>query len=130
MPKTINPIKKAKVKEALLKGKSKKQAVIDAGYSLNTAINAWRLGVVKVCEEEIEKDFKAHNVTVEQVLKEIELGKELCLKLRDMPTYKALIELKGKHLAMFTDKTEVSGHITHSKEEEIEYNRIKGSVLN
>ena len=59
--KRINLIKKEKVKSNLLKGNSYKQSVLNAGYSPNSAINAWRLGVVKCCLKEIEDVLNPEN---------------------------------------------------------------------
>ena len=104
MSKGINVIKKDKVKQGLLEGKSYKQSMIDAGYSKNTAINAWRREVVKGCLEEIEREFKESNITVEDVLKKIKLGQDLALKTLDLDAYGFFVKLEGQYLAMFTDK--------------------------
>lgn len=68
-------------------------------------------------------------------VKDLEIAKEVVLALRsEMFTAKesssriAAASWLGRTQAMFTDKTEVSGHITHSQEEEDEYNDIKRRV--
>lgn len=69
MPKQINPIRKARLKKELLEGKSAKQSMIDAGYSVNTAINATQKTVVKDCQLEIKNELTDEKI-IEQ-LKEI-----------------------------------------------------------
>jgi hypothetical protein len=125
--KQVNPITKAKLKSNLLQGKSLKQAALEAGYSKASAISAWRLAAVKCCIKEIEEEFRVENITVKQVLKDIEVGKKISLDTGDMTNYKCFCELLGKYLAMFTDKQQIKAEIT-SPSEESEYEDIKNRL--
>ena len=108
MAKQIDPIKKERYKRARLKGnKSIKQSLIEAGYSLNSAVHSSGLGVVKCIEAEIKEEFKISDVTVENVLKNLEHIKQLAIQKQDYATAKECEIWKGKHLAMFTDKQEI-----------------------
>ena len=110
MPRTLNPIRKALVKKSLLKGKPIREALKDGGYS-----EAYQRGhnngttnpVVKSCQEEIERDIKKE-ITVETVLKQLTYIQSLAIQDKDFSTATRCEELKGKWLAMFTDKQEIS----------------------
>jgi hypothetical protein len=134
MPKSINPIKKAKVKKGLLEGKSLKQAVKDAGYSPKSAINAWRLAVVRCCLEEIKQElqdkFTKEDITVDAVLKDIEIGKRYSLEIGDMANYKGFCELEGRYLSLFTDNIKHSGQIDFTQAEKDEVKAKRDSVFN
>lgn len=107
MSKTINIIRKNKVKKALLEGKSGAKALLAGGFSEATARHhAHENVVLKSVIEEIEEEFKAEKITVEYVLKELERGKELALQKGDIASFIRANELLGKYLAMFTDKTQ------------------------
>lgn len=107
MSKTINIIRKNKVKKALLEGKTGKQALLEAGYSEASAgHHLKRMGVYKCVRDEIEREFKAEQITPEYVLRELERGKELALQKGDIASFIRANELLGKYLAMFTDKTQ------------------------
>ena len=128
--KRINLIKKEKVKSNLLKGNSYKQSVLNAGYSPNSAINAWRLGVVKCCLKEIEDEIKGE-ISVKDVLKQLESIRLLAIQKGDLSTAAFCSTQLGKYLAMFTDKSEVKADIsTQEKQELNDYitNRLTGKL--
>ena len=103
----INPIRKSKVKSKLKSGMNAKQAMIEAGYSVNTAIKSTANKVVKVSQAEIAAELKASDVTVEFVLKRLNEDRELALEKGDLSTATRVDELIGRYIAMFTDKKEV-----------------------
>lgn len=105
----INEIRKAKVKQAMLQGKPYTQALREGGYTEGSAHKSSVMPVVKVCKAEIEAEFKLSNVTVENVLKRLDYIEELALKKGDFATATRCEELKGKYLAMFTDKVKNEG---------------------
>ena len=110
MPSTINPIRKAKVKQSLLAGNSIRQALKDGGYAPGTQRgknNGTTTPVVKVCQAEIQADIKKQ-ITVESVLKGLCHIQDLALREKDFSTATRCEELKGKWLDMFTDKTSPS----------------------
>ena len=65
MPKRIDKIKKAKYKQSRLEGKSQKQALLDAGYKLSTAIQSSSMSIVKQSEKEILSTLKASDLSVD-----------------------------------------------------------------
>ena len=109
MPATINPIRKALVKQSLLQGKSIRQSLKDAGYSERTAHGHADkdFPVVSACNAEIQADIKK-KITVEYVLGQIERIKRLAVSKEDFSTALASVVALGKWLAMFTEKTEPS----------------------
>ena len=107
MPVAINPIKKATVKKKLIEGQDAKSATLAAGYAPSSANNATALSSVKQCQAEIINEITSQ-VTVENVLKEINETRKLANKNKDFSTGLRATELKGKYLAMFTDKTEIN----------------------
>ena len=100
MAKSINPIRKLRVKKDLLKGIDAKHAMINAGYSPNTAHKSTSNAVVKVCQAEIEQDIKKQ-ITVEFVLNKLKWESEHAKNAADRIR---ATELMGKWQAMFTDK--------------------------
>ncbi len=111
MPATINPIRKARLKKELLNPKNSIiKAMKNSGYADSTAHRSSVNKSVKICMAEIEEEFKLENVTVDSVLKDLELAKRLCIskKSKDLSSFVRACELVGKYLAMFTDKQEIS----------------------
>lgn len=110
MPATINPIRKARLKKELLNpdNRSISSALIKAGYAKASAEGkSGAMAVVKVCQAEILRDI-LKETTVKSVLEELDEIKVLSKQEKDYSTAARCIELKGKHLAMFTDKQEIS----------------------
>ena len=116
MGKGIDPIKKLKVKQARLQGKSMKQSMIDAGYSINTAINAFRREVVKGCDEEIAKAILKAGVTEDEVI--AGLRKEALTAPKPSDRIAALAWL-GKVKAMFTDKQQIDAKVITDEDKAI-----------
>lgn len=130
MPKGINPIRKAKLKQELLKSnQSIKSAVIKAGYSENSAINAHRLTVVKRCLEEIEAQFKLSELTPEMVIQQLQATRQLALEKRDYATAAFCSTQLGKYLAMFTDRNESNVSVKVCPEEKDELIKLRGSLF-
>lgn len=109
MPKTINPIKLAKYKKARLQNKSIRESLLAAGLAKTTSEhkNDSRKGLVKVGEAEILRDI-TKEITVKSVLEGLCKIQALALADKDYSTSTRCEELKGKWLAMFTDKQEIS----------------------
>jgi len=106
MCKRINPVRKNIVKQSILEGKTFKQAILDAGYSPNTAKQvSSAMTIVKYSLNEIAKEFDKAKITPEYVL--AGLNKEASEAKNSADRIRAY-ELLGKYLAMFTDKQEVS----------------------
>ena len=102
-----NLARKAKLKKELMKGLSYKRAMLNAGFAPSTAHNPHQAKVVQQCKAEIEQDIKKR-ITVDSVLKGLEHIQKLATEAEDFSTATRCEELKGKWLAMFTDKTEIS----------------------
>ncbi len=110
MPSTINPIRKALVKKSLLQGNSIRQALKDGGYAPGTQRgknNGTTTPVVRVCQAEIIKDIQK-KITVDTVLAGLCSIQALAIDNKDYSTATRCEELKGKWLAMFTDRTELA----------------------
>ena len=132
----INPIRKARVKQSLLKGNSIRQALKDGGYAPGTQRgknNGTTNPVVKVCLEEIAKEFKSSDVTVDAVLKRLKQIELLAIDHKDFSAAVRCSELHGKYLAMFTDKVKSDAVITLNDVDKIEidsiYSRLKPLAL-
>jgi len=119
MGKKIDPLKKKRLKQGLITGKSAKQATLEAGYSPSTANNATSLSSVKLCQDEILQEWKLSDVTVEQVVKEIDEVRVLALNKGDLNTAGRMSELKGRYLMMFTDKIKVDNKIITDQDQSI-----------
>ena len=132
MPKTINPIRKARVKRARLKGKSKRASLLEGGYSEATASHhANSMTVLNCVDAEIIKDIQ-NKVTIDSVLSNLSIIEELAKTKNDYATATRCEELKGKWLAMFTDKNKIVADISQSYKQELnEYfsNRLKDIEL-
>jgi len=113
----FNPVKKAIVKSSLLKGKSARQALKDAGYSNASVSHSTHCAVVKHSTAEILAEFRMCDVTPERVLADLEHLQKLALEKGDIPTATKITELRGKYLAMWTDK-KVIDHTILTKEEQ------------
>ena len=100
MPRTINPIRKAKLKQGILKGKSYRQALEDAGYSKITAHNSGNTKAVKVCKKEIAEEFRLSKITPEYVLSRLD---NIANTARNASDKNRSLELLGRYLALFKD---------------------------
>ena len=101
MSKRIDKIKKAKYKQSRLEGKSQKQALLDAGYKLSTAIQSSSMSIVKQSEKEILSTLKASDLSVDWVIGKLNTELEnIHAKSSDRVR---ILELLGKYINMFKD---------------------------
>ena len=108
--KHIDNLRKIKYKQSRLNNNCIAKSIIAAGGAKTTAYHdAKNSALVKTCEAEIAQEFKAKELTVEKVLKDIELGKKLSLNKNDMTAYGFFVKLEGQYLAMFTDRRITEG---------------------
>ena len=119
MPIAINPIKKDLVKRSIMQGKSFRQSALDAGYAPSSANNATNLASVKQCIAEIDKSFKASDITPELVLSRLDHDYQTAKDKGDLATATRINELLGKYLALFTDKQQIDQHITSQEDKDI-----------
>lgn len=118
MPKQIDPIRKIKLKQAILKGKTKADALRIAGYSESTAKHeVGRNTTLKYVEAEIIKELTEKDITVELIINRLNQDRSLALAKQDYATATRVDELLGKYLAMFTDKAEVKTESIEHKTE-------------
>ena len=115
MPKTINPIRKAKVKQALKQGKSARQALKEANYAPETIKRSTANKSVKVSMDELKQEFSESDITIKLVINNLIEDRKWARKKGDFSTVVRVDELLGKYLAMFTDKAEVKD-TTESKD--------------
>ena len=121
MANTVSKIKVRKVKNGLLQGKTAKQAMLDAGYKETTAghnISPYNK-LLQTVHAEIEREFKLSDVTVEQVIKEIDTIRLLAEKQGDLSTAGRMSELKGRWLAMFTDRKVIDAKVITNEDQAI-----------
>lgn len=120
MAKGIDKIRKGIVKRELLNGKPGYKALMEAGYSEASAKHHLkRMPVYKCVLSEIEAEFKESSVTPEQVLCNLEALKRMAIDKQDYATATRCEELKGKYLAMFTDKSQVKAEVISTEEQGI-----------
>ena len=105
MPRTINPIRKRIVKRELKKGNDAKNSMIEAGYSINTAIKSTANKVVQVSQAEIKREFDKSKLTVEWVLDNLEQLRIKAETKKDYGTAKGILELIGKWKRMWDEKS-------------------------
>lgn len=102
---SIDPIKKRKIKKALLEGHSARSALRIAGYRESYVSHSTATACVKVSMDEILKEFRASELRPEDIIKNLEEIKRLALIDHDYSTATRCEELKGKWLAMFVDRS-------------------------
>ena len=97
----VDKIRKAKYKQARLKGQSIAQSLRDSGYSEATARKSSANKVAQVSEPEIMAEISKKDITVDWVVKRLtsELSSTDC-KASDRIR---IAELLGKYLKMFSD---------------------------
>jgi len=93
------------------------QACIRAGYSKKTARSVGCENLTKpYIQAEIQrlktKRHKKIDLSVEKVLKDLEYVRKKTLGEGQYGVSLKATELQGKHLAMFTDKTQVEGEVS------------------
>ena len=130
MPRTVNPIKKIKVKGSLKQGKSAREALREAGYSQGHINRSTANKIVKDSISEISKELKAKDITYDLVIKRLDEDRELARNKRDIATMKACDELLGKYIAMFTDKQEIKQTIEQPTNDDITRTREALNLLN
>lgn len=116
MPKTINPIRKNIVKQAILEGKSYRKGLEEANYSKATIHNSGNNTVVKQCVAEISKAFDIHKIDENWIIEHIEQEATQAPKSSDRI---AALALLAKWKALLTDKSQVSAEIINKEEESI-----------
>ena len=101
-----NPVIQQKIYEGLLEGKTDKDVLIGAGFSLLGADrNAKRNKALQIGKRRVEQELMKSKITVEYVLSELERAKELCIqgKKKDYSSFVRATELLGKYLKMWAD---------------------------
>jgi hypothetical protein len=111
-----------KLFQARMEGKNIRQAaeIAEIGYNYARELCAGLarhsmtdLGInalVKAEQEKIEaKTAETYKVTVERVLRELEETRQAAYEKGEYSTVARCVELKGKHLAMFTDRSITEG---------------------
>jgi len=93
------------------------QACIRAGYSKKTARSVGSENLTKPCiQKEIQrlkaKRYEKIDLTIDKVLKDLEYVRQKTLGEGQYSVSLKATELQGKHLAMFTDKTQVEGEVS------------------
>lgn len=105
--KKIDKLKLRKYKVSRKKGKSKAESLRNAGYAKTTAEHCQgELTLVKLGEAEILREYDISQINTEYVLKHLMNIIKLSISDNDKSNYNRAVESLGRHLAMFTDKTE------------------------
>jgi len=130
MPRTINPIRKARLKKELKKSPENiKEALLKAGYTATTAHNSSNNKCVEVCQAEIVAELKHSDITPDLMIKHFTEDRTLALAKGDLSTATRVDELMSKSIAMLTDKSEVSQTLVIKADEKEELNRLRGKVF-
>ena len=105
MPKITNPVIRAKLKNALIEGKSPRKAALIAGLAPNTAHTATKRQIVKDCIKEISLELRASDLTPDIVIDGLNDIRKLCIKgkKKDLSSAVRIHELYGKYLKMWAD---------------------------
>ena len=101
MSKPINPVRKLLMKKNIKAGISLKQSALNSGYSPATAINAWRLTVVKEVLKDIEAEFKLKDITAENVLKRLDTIGTMAMDSNDLSVATQVELAKGKFIGIW-----------------------------
>ena len=129
MARTVDPIKQQKVETAMKRGESAKDALLQAGYTIKTAIRSTANKSVKISQDNIMRELKASDVTIDLVIKNLNEDRELARKKHDISTMSRCDELLGKYLAMFTDKQKVDTTLVTKEEESIVHKYLQSNRL-
>lgn len=128
MPKITNPVKIKKIREGIRLGKTDKQILLDAGFSVSTA-NHKQTEILKVEKSRIAKELRAADITADFIAKRLNEDRDFARKKKDASTACRADELLGKMSAAFTDKTDNRTQLIVSQEEAEELQSIRGRVL-
>ena len=112
MPKTINPIRKAKIKQSLLeqiklKHPSARKALKAAGASKYVINHSTTDKCVKLCMEEIKQEIDANSITLEMIFNNMLEERELAKAKKDISTMHQVSISLSKLKGYWTDKHEV-----------------------
>ena len=123
MSKTIDIIKYNKLKLNRLKSIDKKNSLLNAGFSKATAEHhSGDMSVLKRVDEEILREFKANEISIDMVLKRLNEDRLLAQQKGDISTMVRCDELLGKYLAMFSDRLQTSS--VESDKNQFSINRL------
>jgi hypothetical protein len=115
----VSRLKIIAVANDLKKGKPYKQALLDNGYSKNTSNMGADNKVIQEALAKISKEMEKEDVTIESVLGELEITRQLAILKEDYATAGRMSELKGRYRAMFTDKREIKQEVITKQDAEI-----------
>src|SRR3990167_9553064 len=131
MPKITNPVIISKIIQGILEGKPDSIVLADAGLAKSTAkTQVKRTKILKVVKSRIAEEFKAEEITVEEVLRRIDEDRMLAQRKGDYSTALQADIALGRYLAMFTDKVKADLSVINSIKSIVEvanqsFNRIE-----
>ena len=115
MPKITNPVIISKIRQGILEGKPDSRVLADAGLAKSTAkTQVKRTKILKVVKSRIAEEFKAEEITVEEVLRRIDEDRMLAQRKGDYSTALQADIALGRYLAMFTDKVKADLSVINS----------------
>ena len=124
MPK-ISALRKARLKKELLNPKNTiKSALLQAGFTKQTAHKSSMVKSVKVCQEEIMRELRAVDITEEWLLNRYLSAEMLAIKKEDPSAYALIINSIAKYIVKSPDRIM---DVT-TAEEKSELSRIRGLV--
>ena len=130
MARTLDKVKIEKVKQARLRGKKKGQALLDAGYSENTAKHEiGRNKTLKHVDDLILQELKEKDVTVELIINRLNEDRELARAKKDIATMKECDKLLGDYLSMFKSNGTLKLEITQTEAEKEELSNLRNRVF-
>ena len=101
----LNPVKKSIVKNQLKLGKDATEALTKAGYKPNTVKHSTSTKVVQVCYDEIKKELKAEEYTIELLVERLEKFYNRAVKANDLGAEDKAIDKIGRFLSAWKDRT-------------------------
>jgi len=107
MPRTTNPLRKAKIKQALLIHPSARKALEAAGATKYVINHSTSDKCVKECIAEIKQEIDANSITLEMIFNNMIEERELAKAKRDISTMHQVSISLSKLKGYWTDKHEV-----------------------
>ena len=131
MAKSVDPLKLAKYKKARKQGLSKEKSLLKAGCTPLTANRQPKsLRLDKIGDAELIAEFKASDLTIDLVVKDIEKGKRLAItgKKKDLSTFMRGCELEGKYLKMFGENIANTLILISPEDKQLRLDRLKSLI--
>ena len=122
MARTINPIRKEKVKQEYKRnGGNAYKALKAGGLAESTAKHSVmkKNTLLNIVKAEILQELKESDITAEMVINRLNEDKQLAIAKKDIATAVRVDELLGRYIAMFTDKQQIDANLVSKEEDKL-----------